>query len=180
VLRAGVVDAVAGAAAEVDRSQRLSRAAVQDGLGTAVCARHVDLAGVGVVRNAVGEVIGGDPGDDLVRARIDGGDLIGPGCRRIEPVEVGCEAQSVNLVEALDRGDDVEGGCIEHLHGAVTQVRDVEPVRGRVQVLVVEAGRAAGESDVAHHSQREVRRSLVGRGARAPGSDGNEKARSEE
>ena len=46
-------------------------------------------------------------------------------------------------------------------------------------VLVVEAGRAAGEWDVPHHSQWEVRRCLVGRGARAPGSGGNEEAREE-
>jgi hypothetical protein len=117
---------------------------VDDGLGAVVGVRHVHLADVGVVGDAVGKASRRCAGDDLVRRRVDGGDLVGPGRRRVETVQVGREAEAVHGVEVVDGGDDVETGGVDHVDGAVAEVRDVEPLSSGIDVLVVEPGRATG------------------------------------
>src|SRR5882724_1057813 len=59
----------------------------------------------------------------------------------------------MDLLEALEVGDDPPGLDVEHEESAGVHVSDVEPVGVLVEALVVEAHRRAGERHLCHRLQ---------------------------
>src|SRR5204862_7054758 len=98
-VRGRVVDDVAGLVPEVDCAGDGVGRRVDDSEGAVVLVRDEDQAVVGVVRDAVREVAGGDACYHLVGGRVDGRELVRTGRSRIDTASIGYDGHAVHVGE---------------------------------------------------------------------------------
>ncbi len=148
VAGAGIVDGVAGSAAEGNFGDEAIGAGIDDGVDAAVLVGDEDAVLAGRVGDAVRVVDGAGASDDLEGTGIDGEDLMLAGGGGVDAMQPWHDEDAVHAAEAGKIGDDFAGTHIEDNEVAGVHVRNVEKPRGGIEGLIVEANRRAGHGDV--------------------------------
>jgi hypothetical protein len=109
-----------------------------------------------VVGDAVGEVTGRGPRDDVVGCAVDCHQLVvaGGGCVHATPIRG--QGNAVNAGDARDDRGDVEGVEVYDVESRVAEVSDVELAAVRVDACVVKARRSPRERNVSDERQRDT------------------------
>src|SRR5581483_10828648 len=106
---------------EAVRQKRRRAASAEDaGVAEAVA------AGLGEDREAVGAGADGDGGAEVTVAGVDEVDLAVVAARQPQLLAVGGDAAHVGAAAGLPVGDALPGPAVDHRHGALTPVGDVE------------------------------------------------------
>lgn len=161
VAGAGVVDGVAGSAAEGNFGDEAVGAGVDDGVYRAVLVGDEEAVGGGCVGDAVGVMDGTGAAGDLEGAGIDGEDLVNSGGGGVDAMELRDDEDAMDAGEAGQVGNNFTGAHIEDDEVIGAHVREVEQAGGGVEGLIVEAEGRTGHGDVGDQGH-----SATGNGAR--------------
>ena len=185
----GVVADVAGFTAEFDRARCVPGGGVEDGLGAAAFVADPQLPGRGDVGEPVGVVPGRGPVEHGAAGFVERDELVGAGRGGEYPVQAGHDDHAVHGRQPGGDAHDASTGGVDLQQPAGTELGQEQPVRGGVEVGVVEPGRRSGQGHLRHGPQRQrhIRRVRAtvreGTGARQPeqrhdGRTNNDAARS--
>src|SRR5215208_971510 len=109
-----------------------------------------------LVSDAIRELTGWTPPDDLARFLVDRNEFVGASRRSECPTERRGRIDAMGLGDFVDRAGHLLLLGVEHDHPAGAQVGDQEQVATRIDALIVEARALASERNIGDHFEKQT------------------------